>query len=96
LTPPAPKRILISVLPWVRQPALRKGRNHAPPQLFGPLAHSSGWSALINNTTGWGNTATGFSALTENTTGGANTATGSGALYHNTTGFYNTAFSLGT
>src|SRR4051794_29637859 len=50
-----------------------------------------GDDALVNNTTGFGNTASGSSALANNTTGVVNTATGYGALYGNTTGYLNTA-----
>ena len=50
-----------------------------------------GDDALINNTTGGGNTATGFQALFSNTTGFSNTATGAGALHSTTTGNSNTA-----
>jgi len=50
-----------------------------------------GFSALSNNTFGYGNTAFGNYALFTNTTGYRNTATGSSALYSNTTGMDNTA-----
>jgi hypothetical protein len=51
----------------------------------------SGEDALINNTSGTGNTALGFNALFNNTTGRVNTANGLQALYLNTTGYFNTA-----
>src|SRR5438094_10152998 len=50
-----------------------------------------GDDALLNNTTGFGNTATGSAALVSNTTGFMNTATGLGALYSNTTANSSTA-----
>jgi hypothetical protein len=49
------------------------------------------FSALFNNTTGGGNTASGFNALFSNTTGNDNTASGVSALVSNTTGIENTA-----
>ena len=51
-------------------------------------------SALYNNTTGTGNTASGADALVSNTTGNYNTADGVNALYNNTIGFENTANGL--
>jgi trimeric autotransporter adhesin len=50
-----------------------------------------GDDALLNNTTGVGNTAIGWQALFENTTGFGNTASGFTALHDNTTGGSNTA-----
>jgi hypothetical protein len=50
-----------------------------------------GYQALINNTSGGGNTATGYQALYSNTTGSENTANGRLALSGNTTGIGNTA-----
>jgi hypothetical protein len=47
--------------------------------------------SMLNNTTGYTNTATGYATLYSNTTGFFNTASGFGALYYNTTGNYNTA-----
>jgi Chaperone of endosialidase len=54
-----------------------------------------GDDALVNNTTGFQNTAIGAFALTSNTTGSWNTATGVGALGLNTTGSVNTATGQG-
>jgi hypothetical protein len=54
-----------------------------------------GEDALLNNTTGFGDTAIGWGALYSNTTGFNNTANGAGALYSNSTGNYNTANGLG-
>src|SRR6516165_1334221 len=50
-----------------------------------------GFNALLNNTTGNGNTAAGSGALKFNTTGMHNSAFGTVALFHNTTGTENTA-----
>src|SRR4030095_6765110 len=50
-----------------------------------------GEEALVNNTTGSGNTATAALALTTNITGRFNTATGAGALHGNWRGEQNTA-----
>jgi hypothetical protein len=50
-----------------------------------------GDDALLNNTTGDGNTATGARVLYSNTTGDGNTAAGIDALFYNTAGFNNTA-----
>ena len=50
-----------------------------------------GEDALVNNTSGPGDTAVGFDALLNNTTGQANTAAGLEALMSNTDGFGNTA-----
>jgi hypothetical protein len=52
---------------------------------------ASGYSALLNNTTGHSNTASGYEALYSNTEGNYNTASGLNALYSNITGNYNTA-----
>ena len=49
-----------------------------------------GYSALLNNTTGYGNTALGASTLSLNTGGSDNTAVGNGALQQNTSGYRNT------
>ncbi len=49
-----------------------------------------GYTALLNNTTGYGNTALGASALRLNIGGVENTAVGNGALPINTSGYRNT------
>jgi hypothetical protein len=54
-----------------------------------------GDGALIDNTTGFNDTALGFGALSRNTTGVSNTATGNGALNFNTSGVFNTATGAG-
>ena len=54
-----------------------------------------GIGALLNITTGTGNTASGWLALQSNTTGAANTANGEVALQNNTTGVWNTASGAG-
>ena len=51
-----------------------------------------GKSTLVNNTTGYSNTAVGYESLYANTTGYNNTAVGFNALYANTTGVHNTAY----
>ena len=51
--------------------------------------------ALVNNTTGFFNTASGSGALYSNTTGATNTANGLNALYSNLTGDSNTAAGTG-
>jgi trimeric autotransporter adhesin len=50
-----------------------------------------GRDALLNNTTGYSNTAQGYESLTKNGSGRYNTATGYGSLFANTTGAYNSA-----
>ena len=50
-----------------------------------------GSSALMNNTTGFANTALGLYTLFSNTTGSTNTAVGQHSLYANTIGTWNTA-----
>jgi hypothetical protein len=52
---------------------------------------ATGYTALLNNTSGERNTATGYQALLTNTKGSQNTAVGAGALASNTTGCCNTA-----
>jgi hypothetical protein len=58
---------------------------------FNPTNTFLGNDALLNNTTGFANTANGADALFSNTTGHDNTANGFGALLFNTTGINNTA-----
>ena len=50
-----------------------------------------GVDALLNNTTGWNNTATGKNSLSSNIAGHNNTANGAYSLSANTNGTYNTA-----
>jgi len=52
---------------------------------------STGFQALLNNTTGSNNTGTGFQALLNNTTGNDNTAMGTFALLNNMSGSNNIA-----
>ena len=67
----------------------------APPEtvekavIFPSLGTFLGLNALVNNTTGFGDTAVGGLALAENTSGNNNTAIGDVALFANTTGSNN-------
>ena len=75
----------LALSPAARAQACREGCDF-------PLAGTYlGADALVNNTTGFGNTANGALALLDNTSGNYNTATGDSALSFNTTGSNNTA-----
>ncbi len=60
-----------------------------------PSNSAFGYSALINNSTGFSNTAKGSYSLYSNTTGIYNVAVGSGSLQQNATGSRNTGFGNG-
>ncbi len=84
--------IPLSLVGWLAFSSAARGQDACREGCDFPLAGTFlGLNALVNNTTGFGNTAGGALALAENTSGNYNTAIGDVALFTNTTGSNNSA-----
>ena len=84
--------IPLSLVGWLAFSSAARAQDACREGCDFPLAGTFlGLNALVNNTTGFGDTAVGALALAENTSGNNNTAIGDVALFANTTGSNNSA-----